>query len=110
MAKRKGIKLAFLSGIAKDIEKTDFSKVSIKEVKVFLPLPNSNSVLSFEDEFGRSPQGVPFTSVKEAEAWVKSWIHKEADKLTSTAQSYKEGLRAVLENITVITDSEDDEA
>jgi hypothetical protein len=93
---RTPIILTYISGLAKDVEHTDLKKVTIEDVPVLLRLPHSNSIGLIEDAYGRAPDGDPFTSRKEAEEWLKSWVGKEITKLQDKVREYAEGLQVAL--------------
>ncbi len=93
---RTPITVAYVSGLARDFEHTDLSKVSIREEQVYFCAPDSKTLGLIEDELGRTPDGVPFASRKEAEEWLKAWVGKEIAKLQDKIKSYNEGLHVAL--------------
>ena len=93
---RTPITVAYITGLAKDFERTDLTKVAIEEVEVYFPEPNSSCLGGFEDAYGRSPTGVPFKDRKEAEGWLKVWVGKEITKLHDRIQEISAGLQVAL--------------
>ena len=93
---RSPITVAYITGLARDFEHTDLTKVRIKELEVFFPEPNSTCLGGFEDAYGRSPEGVPFRSKQEAENWLKAWVGKEITKLHGLIQKHAYGLDVAL--------------
>lgn len=103
---RTPITLTFIDGIATPqngsgqkksaFECTDLTKVTITEAQVYFCLPSSNAIGLIEDELGRTPNGVPFATRREAEDWLKAWVGKEITKLHDKVREYSEGLQVAL--------------
>jgi len=93
---RTPITVAYITGLARDVEKTDLTQVKIEEIEVYFPEPNSSCLGGFEDAYGRSPAGVPFRDRKEAEQWLKAWVGKEITKLHDQITVLARGLEVAL--------------
>jgi hypothetical protein len=93
---RTPITLTYISGLAKDFEHTDLKHVKITDVPVYFCYPDSRTLGVIEDDLGRTPDGSPFATRKEAEEWLKVWVGKEITKLHDKVREYSEGLHTAL--------------
>ena len=93
---RTPITLSYISGLAKDFEHTDLKSVKITDVPVYFCYPDSRTLGVIEDDLGRTPEGSPFATRKEAEEWLKGWVGKEITKLQLKIAEYAEGLHIAL--------------
>lgn len=93
---RTPITLSYISGLAKDFEHTDLKHVKITDVPVYFCYPDSRTLGVIEDDLGRTPDGSPFATRREAEDWLKSWVGKEIAKLQMKIAEYSQGLHQAL--------------